>query len=137
MLSHPLPHLKIKRLQPIPDVDQEDSELRLRDDIRGHVSSPAEDATGGGGGLEPGGVEHAEPEVAELGEALADVAGDVAVGGVVNQRLPPSYQSIEEGGLADVGAADEDNGGEVGRVEIGEVYAGFGLGFLAFGVGGG
>lgn len=70
----------------------------------------------------------------------------MVIWGVVNQRFPPPYQTkegknsskndaeikeeeigkrgrlpVEEGGLADVGAADDDDCGEEGGVDFGKV----------------
>lgn len=44
------------------------------------------------------------PEVCQAGDPLLVVSSDVAAGGVVNKRLPPSHEAVEQRRLADIGA---------------------------------
>ena len=60
--------------------------------------------------LEPGGVDHPELEPEQARLALAAVAGHA--GPVVDQRQPLADQPVEQGRFADVGPADDGDGGE-------------------------
>jgi hypothetical protein len=54
--------------------------------------------------LQSGGIDHGEGDVAESAFPLAPVAGDARP--VVDKRQPAADQPVEEGRLADIGAAD-------------------------------
>ena len=60
--------------------------------------------------LEAGGVHHPEGQVEQLRLALAPVAGDARQ--VVDQRDAPADQPVEQGRLADIGSADDGDGGQ-------------------------
>ena len=55
-----------------------------------------------------GGVDHAEPEVDQLGVARTPVAGDARR--VVDQRQLAAGQTVEQGRLADIRASDDGEG---------------------------
>ena len=60
--------------------------------------------------LEPGGVDHPELQPNQVGVAFAPVARDS--GPVIDQREALADEPVEERRFADVGAADDCNGGE-------------------------
>lgn len=60
-----------------------------------------------GSELETGGIDHPKAQPVEPTLALDAVAGDPRQ--IVDERPPPSDQTVKEGGLADVGTAEDGN----------------------------
>ena len=88
-------------------VDHEEDRVGLPDrglGLRPHAAGEAF----GRGLLEPGGIDHGEIEVAEPALAFAAVARHARP--VVDQRHAPADQPVEQGRLADIGAADDGDG---------------------------
>ena len=65
-----------------------------------------------------GGIDHAEAEIEQLGIAFAPVTRDA--GSVVDQRETLAHQPVEQSGLADIGTADDGDGGQQDRDPISE-----------------
>ena len=59
------------------------------------------------GFLEPGGVDDGEVEVEQAGAALAAVPRDAGL--IVDESEPLADQPVEQRGLADIGAAEDDD----------------------------
>ena len=105
----PAADLLVERSQALARIDQEQSGVGLAHRGLGLLPHPA--------GqrvrvlvLEAGGVDHPELEPEQLRLALAPVAGHARP--VVDQRQALADQPVEQGRFADVGPADDGDGGE-------------------------
>ena len=58
--------------------------------------------------LETGSIDHPEVEAEQLRLAFAPVAGDA--GTVIDEREALAHEPVEQGGLADIGAAHDGDG---------------------------
>jgi hypothetical protein len=89
-----------------PDIDHEDHRIGLGHGLAGLLGHFLEDA-GGRLGLEAAGVDDDELVLADLAVTVVAVAGQAGVVG--HDRVAAAGESVEQGGLADVGSSDEGN----------------------------
>ena len=112
LAAQPAGDLLVERGQAGAGVDQEQGGVGLADRGDGLRPHPA----GQGLGilvLVAGGVDDPEFEAEQGRLALAPVAGHA--GPVVDQRQLPADQPVEQGRLADIGPADDRDGGQLGH----------------------
>ena len=98
----------VERGQPLARVDQEQGDVGLAHRRLGLGAHPAGQARRVLV-LEPGGVHHPEFQAEQLPFALAPVAGHA--GPVVDQREALADEAVEQRRFADIGAADDGDGG--------------------------
>ena len=110
--AEPAGDLLVERDDPGARIEQEQRDVGLRNGGLGLLAHPA-GKRGGVLVLVTGGVDDAEIEPDEVRVALAAVAGDA--GGVVDERELLADEAVEERRLADVGTADDRDGGKAGH----------------------
>ena len=106
--AQPAADLLVERSQALARVDHEQRRVGIAHRGLGLVAHPARKRMRVLI-LEAGGVDDPEFEAEQLGLALAAVAGHARP--VVDQRQPLADEPVEQGRFADVGSADDGDGG--------------------------
>ena len=114
-LPQPAANLLVQRGDARPSVNHEQRHIGASNahlGLRAHAAGQA----GGIGILPAGGIDDGEIEADEMGLAHAPVSRDAGL--IVDQRQFLADESVEQGRLADVGAADNDY---LGKICVGHV----------------
>lgn len=85
--------MKISFKETLPHVDQEDGKLSPRQHTTSHLRRPAKNASRRRRRLQAGGVQHPEPQIAELCDAFPNIPGDMVGGSVAHKSFSPPYQT--------------------------------------------
>jgi len=96
----------VERRHPGPDIDDEQHDVGFLQRRRRLPLHPCRQHVAAGV-LEPCRIDHPEGKIGEPGEALPAVAGYPR--GIIDDRLPPAHQPVEQGRLPDVRAPDDGN----------------------------
>ena len=108
-LAQPVGETLVERQDPGAGVDQEQHDVGALDGAFGEAAHARLERLAAGG-LPARRVEQRESKIAELGRRLAHVARHARR--VVDEGVAASGQAIEQGRLADIGAADDGDPGE-------------------------
>ena len=101
--AQPVGEMAIGRGDALARVDDEERHIRIGERALRLLLHPAGERAGRGF-FEPGRVDHPKGQIGDPSLALAAVARHS--GGVVDQSQTPPDEPVEQGGLADIGAAE-------------------------------